>query len=120
MFAVILVATLDDDGMFQRFLQQKILLNFTASYKILKITFSIFLFSSPFRFHLTPFSFKAVTNVSEINFGFLFNWMLNLPYTAWNASKYGITSGPYFPVFELNLLRKSPYSVRMQENTDQK
>ena len=31
-------------------------------------------------------------------------------------------SGPYFPTFGLNMdiLRKSTYSVRMQENTDQK
>ena len=32
-------------------------------------------------------------------------------------------SGPYFPVFGLNnvdLLRESPYSVQMRENTDQK
>ena len=49
-------------------------------------------------------------------------------------SKYGAISGPYFPVFGLNagkyrpeitpyldtLLRKSPYSVRIQENTDPK
>ena len=40
--------------------------------------------------------------------------------------KYGVFSGPYFPVFGLNTeiysikLRKSPYSVQMQENTDQK
>ena len=39
-------------------------------------------------------------------------------------SKYGVISGPYFPVFGLNTeiyeVGKSPYSVRMQENTDQK
>ena len=36
-------------------------------------------------------------------------------------SKYGVSSDPYFPVLELNnLLRKSPYTVRIQENTDQK
>ena len=74
--------------------------------------------------------------------------------TAWKVSKYGVFSGPYFPVFGLNmdvlnleenplrkkfpntefflvriscirteygdLLRKSPYLVRIQENTDQK
>ena len=45
---------------------------------------------------------------------------------AWKVSKYRVVSGPYFPVFELNflhldyLLRKSPYSVQMQENADQK
>ena len=32
-------------------------------------------------------------------------------------SKHGVFSGPYFPVFGLN---KSPYSVRIQENADQK
>ena len=47
-------------------------------------------------------------------------------HTAWKVSKYRVISGPYFPVFGLNflhldyLLRKSPYSVQMQENTDQK
>ena len=29
-------------------------------------------------------------------------------------------SGPYFPVFGLNLLSKSAYSVQMWKNTDQK
>ena len=33
--------------------------------------------------------------------------------TAWEASEYGTFSGPY-------LRRKSPYSVQMQENMDQK
>ena len=34
----------------------------------------------------------------------------------------GVFSGPYFPVFGLNtdIYCKSPYSVRIQENTDQK
>ena len=38
------------------------------------------------------------------------------------ACKCGVISGPYFPLFGLNtdLLRKSPYSVRTQENTGQK
>ena len=44
--------------------------------------------------------------------------------TVWKVSRYGVFSGPYFPVFEKNteiyLLRKSPYSVRIQENKDQK
>ena len=33
-----------------------------------------------------------------------------------------LSSGPYFPVFGLNtdIYSKSPYSVRIQENTDQK
>ena len=35
-------------------------------------------------------------------------------YTALKVYKYGINSGPYFP----DLLRKSPYSVRIPENTD--
>ena len=37
-------------------------------------------------------------------------------------SEYGVFSGPYFPAFGLNteILRISPYSVRMGENTDQK
>ena len=39
--------------------------------------------------------------------------------TAWKGSKYGIFAGPYFPVYGLNT-GKSPYSVRMQENTVQK
>ena len=51
-------------------------------------------------------------------------------YAAWKVSKYGVFSGPYFPVFGLNteiyrteygdLLRKSPYSVQIQKMTDQK
>ena len=42
--------------------------------------------------------------------------------TAWKVSKYEVISGPYFPVFELNteIHHKSPYSVQIQENTDQK
>ena len=36
-------------------------------------------------------------------------------------SKDGVFSGPYFPVFGLNTeIYKSPYSVRIQENKDQK
>ena len=49
------------------------------------------------------------------------------PDTTWKVSKYGVISGPYFPVFglnteiyEVNLRSKSPYSVRIQGNTDQK
>ena len=38
----------------------------------------------------------------------------------WKVSKYGVFSGPYFPVFGLNAERKSPYSGRILENTDQK
>ena len=38
--------------------------------------------------------------------------------SAWTVSKYGVISGPYFPV--PNLLRKSPYSIRIQENMYQK
>ena len=37
-------------------------------------------------------------------------------------SKYGVFSGSYFPVFGLNykdLRSKSPYSVQIQENTNQ-
>ena len=50
--------------------------------------------------------------------------------TVWKVSKYGVFSCPYFPVLGLNteiywteyvnLRSKSPYSVRIQENTDQK
>ena len=47
--------------------------------------------------------------------------------TAWKVSKYKVISGPHFPIFGLYflyfpiyLLRKSPYSVRIQENMDQK
>ena len=38
---------------------------------------------------------------------------VSLIHTAWKVSKYGVISRQY-------LLRKSPYSVRIQENTDQK
>ena len=38
---------------------------------------------------------------------------------AWILSKYGVFSSPYFPAYG-DLLRKSPYSVRMRENTYQK
>ena len=52
-------------------------------------------------------------------FGFIRIEYLN---TAWKGSKHGVLSGPYFPVFGLNteIYSKSPYSVRIQENTDQK
>ena len=37
------------------------------------------------------------------------------------VSKYGVFSGPYFFVFGLNAeISKSPYSVRIQENTNLK
>ena len=36
--------------------------------------------------------------------------------TASKVSKYGVISGQYFPVFELN----TEISVRIQENTDEK
>ena len=38
--------------------------------------------------------------------------------TAWKVSKYRVIFGTYFPVFGLNN-SKSPYSVQIQENTDQ-
>ena len=45
-------------------------------------------------------------------------------HTAWKVSKYRVISGPYFPAFGVNteiyFLRKYPYSIRIQENTDQK
>ena len=43
--------------------------------------------------------------------------------TVWSASNYGVYSGPYFPAFALNyrvILRISPYSVWIRENTHQK
>ena len=44
--------------------------------------------------------------------------------TAWKVSKYGVILGQYFPVFGFNTdiygKSKSPYSLRMQENTDLK
>ena len=47
---------------------------------------------------------------------------LKTPGTMWKVSKYGVFSGPYFRVFGLNTeilwWSKSPYSVRIQENTD--
>ena len=38
-----------------------------------------------------------------------------------NVSKYGVSSGPYFPAFILNMEGYciSPYSEQMGENTDQ-
>ena len=58
-------------------------------------------------------------------------------YAAWKVSKHGVFSGPYFPAFGMNLeiysvnlviqseyknilskKNKSPYSVRIHENTD--
>ena len=58
-------------------------------------------------------------------------WFLTLMNntTAWKVSINGVTSGPHFAVFGLNtekysedgeILRISPYSVQMRENTDQK
>ena len=48
--------------------------------------------------------------------------MHNVISTAWKVSKYDVFSGPYFPVFGLytEIYRKSQYSVRIQENADQK
>ena len=43
-------------------------------------------------------------------------WVFQIT-TAWKVSKYVVISGPYFPVFGLNT---SPYSIRIQGNTDQK
>ena len=42
--------------------------------------------------------------------------------TAWKVSKYAVFSGSYFPAFDWygDLRSKSRYSVRIQENTDQK
>ena len=40
--------------------------------------------------------------------------------TAWNVSIYGVVSGPYFPLFRLNTEIYFLYSVRIQENKDQK
>ena len=40
--------------------------------------------------------------------------------TARNVSKYGVISGPYYPVFGLNTEIYVVNSVRIQENTDQK
>ena len=42
--------------------------------------------------------------------------------TAWKVSKYGVISGPYFPVFGLNteIYIKFPYSVRIQKKMDKK
>ena len=44
-------------------------------------------------------------------------------FTEWKVFKYGVFSGPYFPVFGRNTeidSVKSPYSVRVQEYRDQK
>ena len=38
----------------------------------------------------------------------------------WKMSKSRVFSGPYFPVFGLNLRSKSPYSFRIRKNTGQK
>ena len=51
--------------------------------------------------------------------------MVNIVEDNDSGTKYEVFSGPYFPVFGLNTeiyadLRKSPCSVRIQENTDQK
>ena len=48
--------------------------------------------------------------------------VLQLLITAQKVSKYGVISGPYISIFGLNkeIYGKSPYSVRIQENTNQK
>ena len=53
---------------------------------------------------------------------FLFIRYSQIIVTAWKVSKYGVFSGPYFPVFGLNteIYGKSSYSFRIQENTAQK
>ena len=48
-------------------------------------------------------------------------WKKNI--TARKVSKYGVISGPYFSCIQIeyrHLLCKSPYSMRIQENRDQK
>ena len=56
---------------------------------------------------------------------FSFEILRYLPFkqkSPWKESKYGVFSDPYFPAFRLNteIYGKSPYSVQIQENTDQK
>ena len=76
---------------------------------------------------------KSLKDIRQINLGKIMKGHLNInsirqefDSTAWKLSKYGVISGPFFPVFRLNTeiygvnLRKSPDSVRIQENTDQK
>ena len=49
--------------------------------------------------------------------------LLFLCLTGWKVSKCRVISGPHFPVFVpkyRDLWSKSPYSVKIQENTDQK
>ena len=41
-------------------------------------------------------------------------------FTAYKVSKYDVSSGPYFPVFELNTQIYEINSVRIQEKTNQK
>ena len=43
----------------------------------------------------------------------IFELRIQYPYTAWKVSKYGVISGPYFPVFGLNTERYS-VSLRIQ------
>ena len=39
--------------------------------------------------------------------------------SVWKVSKYEVFPGSYFPVYEVNILRKSPYSVWTWESTGQ-
>ena len=46
-----------------------------------------------------------------------------IPNTTWKVFKFGVLCGPYITIFGLkyvDLLGKSPYSVAIRENTDQK
>ena len=68
---------------------------------------------------------NLLRNSLEIEICFYVEGKLNLLFsrlgnTTWKVCKYGVFSGLYFPVFGLLLLRKFPYSVRIQKKIDQK
>ena len=66
-----------------------------------------------------PIFVRYFTDV-KMNAIFL-NTTLSLPFTVRKVSKCGVFSGPYFPLSVLNREiygRKSPYWVRIQENTE--
>ena len=74
--------------------------------------------SYPLKQSLTKISRRKILNE---NFSHFIVEILRKMCTAWKVSKYGVFSGLCFPVFGLqNLLSKSPHSLRIRENTNQK
>ena len=96
---------------------------FTFSYKIKKQLLCKYTVSSLWKLKLGLgfyYGSKQEFWFRILNRGY-FLQEIHLKLATWKVSKHGVLSGPYFSLFGLNTEnRKSPYSVRIQDNTDQK